>query len=112
MSDARGANNRYRPSRLIVLASGSGTTLQAILDDPQLRPHLVAVGSDRDSAGALDRATTAGIDGFVVRFGDYDDRGDWNRAFEKELELRDPDLIVLAGFMRPVDSSWYRASAS
>jgi formyltetrahydrofolate-dependent phosphoribosylglycinamide formyltransferase len=104
VSDARGANNRYRPPRLIVLASGSGTTLQAILDDPHLRPHVVAVGSDRDSTGALDRATTAGIDGFVVRFADYDDRGDWNRAFEKELESRDPDLIVLAGFMRLFDS--------
>jgi formyltetrahydrofolate-dependent phosphoribosylglycinamide formyltransferase len=91
------------PARLLVLASGSGTTLQAILDDPQLRPHVVAVGSDRDGTGAIDRATSAGIDGFVVRFVDYDDRGDWNRAFAKELEARDPDLIVLAGFMRLLD---------
>lgn len=92
------------PSRLIVLASGSGTTLQAILDDPVLRPHVVAVGADRDRTGALERAAAAGIDAFVVRFADYSDRGDWNRAVEKELESRRPDLIVLAGFMRLFDA--------
>jgi formyltetrahydrofolate-dependent phosphoribosylglycinamide formyltransferase len=92
------------PWRLVVLASGGGTTAQAILDDPVLRQHVVAVGTDRDGTGAIDRANAAGVDGFVVRFADYDDRGDWNRAFEKELESRQPDLIVLAGFMRLFDA--------
>jgi formyltetrahydrofolate-dependent phosphoribosylglycinamide formyltransferase len=92
------------PARLVVLASGSGTTLQAILDDPQLRPLVASVGSDRRSAVALQRAQAAGVESFVVPFVDYADRGEWNRAFEKALADRTPDLVVLAGFMRILDA--------
>jgi formyltetrahydrofolate-dependent phosphoribosylglycinamide formyltransferase len=87
-------------SRLVVLASGSGTTLQAIVDDPQLRPLIVAAGSDRPECPALGRATAAGIETFAVRFADYADRAEWNRDFEKALAAHEPDLVVLAGFMR------------
>ena len=93
------------PSRIVVLASGSGTTLQAVLDDAQLRPLVVAVGSDRYGTGALDRAIAAGVDSFVVPFADYADREQWDRAFEKELAERSPDLVVLAGFMRIFDAT-------
>jgi phosphoribosylglycinamide formyltransferase-1 len=93
------------PSRIVVLASGSGTTLQAVLDDPQLRPLIAAVGADRHGTGALDRATAAGVDTFVVPFADYPDRFEWDRAFEKELADRSPDLVVLAGFMRIFDAA-------
>ena len=86
--------------KLVVLASGSGTTLQAILDDAQLREHVVAVGADRPGIGALQRAIDAGVDAFVVPFADYADRAEWNRAFERELAARGPDIVVLAGFMR------------
>jgi formyltetrahydrofolate-dependent phosphoribosylglycinamide formyltransferase len=86
--------------RLVVLASGSGTTLQAILDDPTLRPLVVAAGSDRPDCAALERAEAAGVETFAVRFGDYADRGQWNRDFEKALAAHEPDLVVLAGFMR------------
>jgi len=86
-----------------VLASGSGTTLQAILDDPELRRHVVAVGSDRPGTGALQRATEAGIETFVVPFREFTDRADWDRAFERELAARAPDIVVLAGFMRIFD---------
>ena len=91
--------------RLVVLASGSGTTLQAILDDPELAAQVKAVGADRSGAAALQRGAAAGIDTFVVPFADYADRGEWNRAFERELEARRPDLVVLAGFMRIFDES-------
>jgi phosphoribosylglycinamide formyltransferase 1 len=92
------------PSRIVVLASGSGTTLQAVIDDPVLRPLVVAAGSDRPGTGAIDRAVAAKIDAFVVPFADYPDRADWNRAFEKELAERAPDLVVLAGFLRIFDA--------
>ena len=89
-----------RVPRLVVLASGSGTTLQAILDDPQLRPLVVAAGSDRPECPALERAEAAGVETFAVRFADYADRNQWNRDLEKALAAHDPDLVVLAGFMR------------
>ena len=92
------------PARLVVLASGSGTTLQAILDDPQLRPLVVAVGADRRDIAALERATAAGVETFVVPFAEFAARSDWDRAFEKELAARTPDLVVLAGFMRIFDA--------
>ena len=91
------------PARLVVLASGSGTTVQAILDDPALRPLVVAVGSERDDAVALNRAADAGVETFVVPFAAYADRSEWNRAFEKAIADRAPDLVVLAGFMRIFD---------
>jgi formyltetrahydrofolate-dependent phosphoribosylglycinamide formyltransferase len=92
------------PRRLVVLASGSGTTAQAILDDPDLRRLVVAVGSDRRDALALKRAEDAGVESFVVPFADYADRGEWNRAFEQAIADRAPDLVVLAGFMRILDA--------
>jgi formyltetrahydrofolate-dependent phosphoribosylglycinamide formyltransferase len=92
------------PARIVVLASGSGTTLQAILDDPQLRPSVVAVGTDRPAVGALERARTAGVPSFVVPFAEFSDRAEWNREFERELADLEPDLVVLAGFMRIFDA--------
>jgi len=92
------------PARIVVLASGSGTTLQAILDDRELRPYVVAVGADRPDCTALGRAAAAGVDAFVVPFAQYPDRGEWNRDFEKTLAERAPDLVVLAGFMRILDA--------
>jgi len=91
-------------ARLVVLASGSGTTLQAILDDAQLGPHVVAVGAERADAQALDRASSAGVHTFVVPFSDFADRAEWNRAFEKAIADCEPDLVVLAGFMRILDA--------
>ena len=61
------------PARLVVLASGGGTTLQAILDDPELGPRVVAVGSDRPGIGALDRAPRSGRPPFTVPFAAYAD---------------------------------------
>lgn len=91
--------------RLVVLASGSGTTLQAVLDDARLRPRVVAVGADRPAIPALERARAAGVDAFVVAFADYADRGAWNRDFEKTIATYEPDLVVLAGFMRIFDAA-------
>jgi phosphoribosylglycinamide formyltransferase-1 len=93
------------PARLVVLASGSGTTLQAIIDEPGLRPVVCAVGADRAGIRALDRAAAAGIATFVVPFADFADRGKWNDAFAVALRAYRPNLVVLAGFMRLFDAA-------
>ena len=90
--------------RLVVLASGAGTTLQAILADAALRPHVAAVGSDRAGAAALGRAADADVATFVVPLTDHPDRTAWNRAIEAAIARHDPDLVVLAGFMRILDA--------
>lgn len=94
-------------ARLVVLASGAGTTLQAILDasrSADFGAEVVAVGSDRPGIGALDRAGAAGVESFVIPFSAYTDRTAWNRAFEAALAERGPALVVLAGFMRLFDA--------
>lgn len=96
------------PARLVVLASGSGSTLQAVLDDEQLRPLVVAVGTDRPRAAALQRAEQAGVETFTTALDAYLDRAAWNRALEDELAARTPDLVVLAGFMRILDAGVVR----
>ena len=87
-------------ARIVVLASGSGTTLQAILDDAQLRPHVVATGTDVASCAAMQRARDAGIATFAEALADHPDRDAWNDALSEAIAAHDPDLVVLAGFMR------------
>ena len=89
------------PARLVILASGRGTTAQAVVD--AFGPRVVALGADRDCA-ALGRAAAAGIETFVVPFADYADRAAWNRAVEAALAGYEPDLVVLAGFLRLFDA--------
>lgn len=86
--------------RLVVLASGSGTTLQAIVDDPDLRPLIVAAGTDVPGSRAMQRAAEAGVPTFAVALGDYPDRPAWNDALAAAIAEHAPDLVVLAGFMR------------
>ncbi|MCW2528506.1 MAG: phosphoribosylglycinamide formyltransferase [Pseudonocardiales bacterium] len=86
------------PARLIVLASGSGTTLQAIVDS--LGQHVVAAGTDRPQCQAMVRAESAGVPTFSVPLADFSDRTAWNRAMADAIAERRPDLVVLAGFMR------------
>jgi phosphoribosylglycinamide formyltransferase 1 len=86
--------------RLVVLASGSGTTLQAILDDPQLGSQVVAAGTDVPGCPAMQRAGTAGVPTFAVVLGDHPDRATWNDKLATNIAKHDPDLVVLAGFMK------------
>lgn len=90
-------------ARLVVLVSGTGTNLQALLDacsNPGYAAQVVAVGADRGDAAALDRARAAGVATFVVRLADYPDRSRWNRALAEAAAAYTPDLVVLAGFMK------------
>ncbi len=91
--------------RLVVLVSGSGTNLQALLDacgDPAYGARVVAVGADRDDIEGLARAERAGIPTFVRRLADYSARDDWDRALAEAVGAFDPDLVVSAGFMKLV----------
>jgi phosphoribosylglycinamide formyltransferase-1 len=93
------------PARLIVLVSGAGTNLQALLDaaaDPAFGAQIVAVGADRSGTRALARAERAGVDTFTHRVKDYPSRQDWDRALTASCAAARPDLIVLAGFMKLV----------
>jgi phosphoribosylglycinamide formyltransferase 1 len=85
------------PPRLVVLASGSGSTLQALLD---ARLPVVAAGTDVPGCYAMQRATDAGVPVFAVPFRDYSDRAAWNEALANRVESYRPDVVVLAGFMK------------
>ncbi|MFI7679719.1 phosphoribosylglycinamide formyltransferase [Actinophytocola sp. NPDC049390] len=88
------------PARLVVLVSGSGTLLQAVLDAADLPVRVVAVGADRPGIEGLARAERAGVPGFVVRLKDHPDRTAWDRALTKAVAAHEPDLVVSAGFMK------------
>ncbi|MDT7573113.1 MAG: phosphoribosylglycinamide formyltransferase 1 [Actinomycetota bacterium] len=97
------------PARVVVLVSGSGTNLQALLDaaaDPGYPASVVAVGADRDGIEALKRADRAGIPTFVLRVGDFPSREAWDAAFADETAKHEPDLVVSAGFMKLVGAAF------
>lgn len=85
--------------RVVVLASGSGSNLQALLDHGE-PIEVVRVVVDRPGAGALDRAAAAGVDGRVVDYAGFDDRAAWERELLATVGDAEPDAVVLAGFMR------------
>lgn len=83
-----------------MLASGSGTNLQALIDDPVVRPHLRIVVSDRPGCGALDRARRAGVDTSVTLWSDHPDRVAFSSHLADLIEEAGAKGVVLAGFMR------------
>ncbi|HET6625618.1 MAG TPA: phosphoribosylglycinamide formyltransferase [Nocardioidaceae bacterium] len=92
-----------KPARVVVLVSGAGTNLQALLDacqDPAYGVQVVAVGADRDGIEALRRAERAGIETFVHRVRDFAAREDWDRELAGSCRGHRPDLVVSAGFMK------------
>jgi phosphoribosylglycinamide formyltransferase 1 len=97
-------------ARLAVLVSGSGTNLSALLDaigaDPGFGGEVVVVGSDRPSAGGLDRARDAGLPTVCEVPGEHPDRRAWEDALIAALEAHRPDTVVLAGFMRVVSGTF------
>jgi phosphoribosylglycinamide formyltransferase-1 len=90
-------------ARLVVLVSGEGTNLQALLDastDPAYGARVVAVGADRDGITGLKRAEAAGLPTFVVRLADCADRDEFDRRTAEAIAEHRPDLLVLAGYMK------------
>ncbi|WP_112262263.1 phosphoribosylglycinamide formyltransferase [Lentzea terrae] len=87
------------PARVVVLVSGSGTLMQALLD-ADLPIEVVAVGADRANIEGLKRAERAGVPHFVVRLRDHADRAAWDAALTEAVASYEPDLVVSAGFMK------------
>ena len=83
-----------------MLASGSGSTLQALLDDAELGSLIVAAGTDVPGCQAMTRAESAGVPTFAIALRDYPDRATWNAELAKTMASFQPDLVVLAGFMK------------
>ena len=94
------------PTRLVVLVSGAGTNLQALLDacaDPAYGAQVVAVGADRDGIEGLARADRAGVPTFVRRVGDYHDRAEWDLRSDRAVGvLRARRSSCSAGFLKLV----------
>ncbi|HKJ36677.1 MAG TPA: phosphoribosylglycinamide formyltransferase [Solirubrobacterales bacterium] len=90
------------PLRIGVLASGGGTNLQAILDRLHGRGavEVVAVGSDRPEAVALERAAAAGVETAIFPAADHGGRDQRDAAMASWLHHRDVRLVVLAGYMQ------------
>lgn len=88
--------------KIVVLASGSGTNLQAILDALHGRAgiEVVGVGSDKPAARALGRAVERGIDTAVFPADAYADRIGRDAALADWVDSHHPDLVVLAGYMQ------------
>ncbi len=86
--------------RTVIMVSGSGTNLQAILDAKLDDVDIVAVVSDNPTAFGLTRAQQAGIPALTVDYRSFDQRSDFDTALHETLNSLQPDLIVLAGFMR------------
>ena len=96
-------------ARLVVLVSGSGTNLQALLDacdDPSYGARVVAVGADREDIEGLARAERAGVPTFVRQVGQFTSREHWDRALADTVAGFEPDLVVLAGFMKLVGAEF------
>jgi phosphoribosylglycinamide formyltransferase-1 len=94
--------------RIVVLASGSGTNLQAILDRLHGRDGIavVGVGSDKPGARALERARAAGVPTAAFPAAEYPDREARDAALGDWIESLGSDLIVLAGYMQLLDAGF------
>jgi phosphoribosylglycinamide formyltransferase-1 len=89
------------PARVVVLASGTGSLLQSLLDATvgDFPARIVAVGVDRDCR-AQDVASAASVPTYTVRLGDHADRDAWDAAVTEATAAHEPDLVVSAGFMK------------
>jgi phosphoribosylglycinamide formyltransferase-1 len=100
---------------LVVLVSGAGTNLQALIDacgDPAYGASVVAVGADRSGIEGLARAERAGIATFGLPVGAAASRAEWDRALTDTVAAFDPDIVVLAGFMKLVGACFLDRFAS
>lgn len=98
--------------RLAVLASGSGSNLQAIIDQissGRLNAEIALVISNNPGAGALHRAEQAGIRNLCINHRDFSERKGFDLCVVKALQTVEPDLIILAGFMRIISTVFLKA---
>jgi len=91
--------------RLVILISGSGRNLQALLEacaDGRIDARIAAVISNRADAFGLQRAAAAGVRTVVLSHRDYPERAEFDAALAAEIERHDADIVAMAGFMRVV----------
>jgi formyltetrahydrofolate-dependent phosphoribosylglycinamide formyltransferase len=98
--------------RLVVLVSGGGSNLAALLDacaDPDYGARVVAVGADRPGTGGVERAQARGIPTFVEVVTDHARREEWDEALTAQVMSYAPDLVISAGFLRLAGPSFLAA---
>jgi phosphoribosylglycinamide formyltransferase 1 len=98
--------------RIVVLVSGTGSNLQAVIDAAragELDVDIAAVGADRPGTYGVERSAAVGIPTFVVDFKEFADRGEWNAALTKAVGAYQPDVVVSSGFMRIVSPEFIDA---
>ena len=96
---------------VVVLISGSGSNLRALLDatlDPTFPVRVLAVGADNPATG-LEHAELFGIPTFVVSPTNFETRDQWAEMLLENVNFFKPDLTVLAGFMRVLPPNFVRA---
>lgn len=89
--------------KIVVLLSGEGSNLQAIIDkinDGEIKAKIVAVISNRADANGLKRAEKVGIPNIVLEHTHFADREAFDQSLAQIIDSYEPDLVVLAGFMR------------
>jgi phosphoribosylglycinamide formyltransferase-1 len=99
-------------ARLVVLVSGAGTNLQALLDacdDPAYGAEVVGVGADRTGTAAIARAEQHGVETYEAAVDGFADRNAWDQALADRVSEWKPDLVVLAGFMKLVGPAFLGA---
>ena len=95
------------PLKVVVLISGSGSNLQAFIDQAKdINIEIQAVLSNKAEAFGLERARKANIPAIALPHSDFDSREDFDQALIKELDQYNPELIILAGFMRILSPSF------
>ncbi len=102
------------PLRVVVLISGGGSNLAALLTASDGRDYpvsVVAVGADRSTAAGLTLAAERDIPTFVRRVRDFDDRSAWDAALTEQVAAHRPDLVVSAGFLKLVGPTFLREFA-
>ena len=99
--------------KLVVLISGGGSNLRSLLDaadDVEFPARVVAIGADRDADG-LAHAEERGIPSFTVPFSSFNDRDAWGDELLAQVDLWQPDLVILSGFMRLLPARFVNAFA-
>jgi phosphoribosylglycinamide formyltransferase-1 len=98
--------------RIVVLVSGTGSNLQAVIDAVQsgeLDVEIAAVGADREGTYGVERSAEAGLDTFVVNFNSFPTRDEWDAALTAKVASYTPDVVVSSGFMRIVSAGFIDA---
>ncbi|MDP9883205.1 phosphoribosylglycinamide formyltransferase-1 [Sinomonas atrocyanea] len=95
--------------RIVVLVSGTGSNLQAVIDAVRagdLDVEIAAVGADREGTYGIERSDEAGIETFVVNFNSFPTRDEWDAALADKVASYRPDVVVSSGFMRIVSPAF------